>query len=452
MYDQSSNEPHSDNFHDWAKRPPLGWNSYNCFGAAVKEAEIRANADYMAKHLKKYGWEYIVVDYCWYYPHPPGSIQSNPPQFRLKKDDAPVPWFGMDEYGRLLPAIEKFPSAARGNGFKELADYIHSLGLKFGIHVMRGVPRQAVWAKTPIKGAPGIDASMIADTREEMQCGWLNSMYAIDMSKPGAQEYYDSIVELYNEWNVDYIKMDDLDSGNPKRPYRKTEAEAMRNAIDNNGKPIVLSLSLFLKHKDREHLKQTANLWRISSDFWDDWGKLKKQFDWCFQWQDEVGTGYGPDADMLALGSLAKRGPVGIPRISNFNEAEQYTHMTLWSIFRSPLMMGGHMPENSEFVKSLLSNNEILYVNQFGQKPKQFSRQNEQIIWVAEDSQSSAKFVAVFNLADNEQAISFSPAQFAFGKGANIRDLWQKRNLGKFDSLFTTNVAPHGAQIFKLFA
>ena len=129
--------------------PPMGWNSYNSFGAAVYEEDVKANADYMAEHMKHLGWDYIVVDYCWYYPHPPGSIQDNPPQYRLPKDGALVPWFPMDSYGRLYPDPGKFPSAANGKGFKPLADYVHSKGLKFGIHVMRGIPGQAVWAKSP---------------------------------------------------------------------------------------------------------------------------------------------------------------------------------------------------------------------------------------------------------------------------------------------------------------
>ena len=197
------------NFKLWAETPPMGWNSYNCYGAAVQESEVKANADYMAEKLKHLGWEYVVIDYCWSYPHPPNSTQNNPPQFRLKVDDAPVPWLAMDEWGRLLPDPRKFPSSKMSGNYNELADYVHSLGLKFGIHVMRGIPRQAVWAKTPIKGTNGITADMIADTNST--CPWLNQMYGIDMSKPGAQEYYNSLAELYAEWGVDYIKIDDID-------------------------------------------------------------------------------------------------------------------------------------------------------------------------------------------------------------------------------------------------
>src|SRR3569833_1999469 len=137
-----------------ADKPPMGWNRYNCYGSAVHEEEVKANADYMAQHLR-YGWQYIVVDFLWSYDNPPGSLIGNPFQLRLQ-DGAYVPWLSMDACGRLQPPVNKFPSAFGGKGFRPVADYIHSLGLKLGILVMRGVPRQAVWAHTPVPGAGGI--------------------------------------------------------------------------------------------------------------------------------------------------------------------------------------------------------------------------------------------------------------------------------------------------------
>ena len=264
-----------------APTPPMGWNSYNSFGAAVTEAEVRANADYMAEHMKDLGWEYVVVDYCWFYPHPPNSIQNNPPQFRLSKDKAPVPWIPMDEYGRLLPDPRKFPSSANGKGFKPLADYIHGKGLKFGIHVMRGIPRQAAWAKTPVKNANGITADKVSDTTSI--CPWLNTMYGVDMSENGGQAYYNSLIELYESWGVDYIKVDDIDL-HENYPYRKSEVEAIRKALDFHNSDIVLSLSLNMKYENRDHVQTSSQLWRISRDFWDDWEKLKAQFDLVNQW------------------------------------------------------------------------------------------------------------------------------------------------------------------------
>src|SRR5580658_1653506 len=187
-----------------AVKPPMGWNSYNCFGSAIHEDEVRANADYMAQHLKPFGWQYIVVDFLWAYDNPPGSLIGNPYQQRLG-DGSYIPWLAMDKWGRLTPNTNKFPSAFGGKGFTPLADYVHSLGLLFGIHVMRGIPRQAVCAHSPVLGAPGITADMIADTASK--CPWMNHMYGLDMSKPGAQAYLNSILNLYAQWGVDFIKV-----------------------------------------------------------------------------------------------------------------------------------------------------------------------------------------------------------------------------------------------------
>src|SRR3982751_4430420 len=200
-----------------ASTPPMGWNSYNCFGSAVHEDEVKANADYEAKNLKQYGWQYILVDFLWSYDNPPGSNIGNPFQKRLQ-DGSYIPWLAMDSFGRLLPHVNKFPSAFEGKGFLPLSNYVHSLGLKFGIHVMRGIPRQAVWAKSPVLGTSGITADMIADTSST--CPWMNHMYGLNMAKPGAQAYLNSILKLYASWGVDFIKVDDI-----ARPYHKEEVE-----------------------------------------------------------------------------------------------------------------------------------------------------------------------------------------------------------------------------------
>jgi alpha-galactosidase len=436
-------------FRKWAETPPMGWNSYNCYGAAVTEKEVRTNAEYMAAKLKPYGWEYIVVDYCWSYPHPPGSIQANPPQFRLEEDGAYVPWLAMDEFGRLYPDPRKFPSCAGNKGFGPLVDYIHSLGLKFGIHVMRGIPRQAVWAKSPVKGAEGIDASMIADTTSI--CPWLNQMFGVNMEVPGSQEYYNSLAELYASWGVDYIKMDDMDQSGGFH-YHGSEVEAMHKAIMNCGRPIVLSLSPPMTYDNRDHIKSAANLWRISDDFWDNWASLKKQFELANLWANTREPGNWPDADMLQLGLISRRGPVGPERESHFTEDEQYTHMTLWCIAQSPLMMGGDMPENSSFVEKLLTNKEVLAANQKGVNARQLSREDGKVIWCSDMSGSDDRFVAFFNLNDKEEVIGFNLNQVGLNPEYEIHDLWYKKKIGSFKVEFSDTINPHGAKIYRLIA
>jgi len=242
-------------FHAWAATPPMGWNSWDCFGTTVTEAQTKANADFMAAKLKAHGWQYVVVDIEWY--QPTASGHGYVPGAKLV----------MDKFGRLLPAVEKFPSAANGAGFKPLADYVHAKGLKFGIHFMRGIPRQAVKQNTPVLGSDK-HAADIADTSSV--CSWNPDMYGVDVRRPGGQEYYNSLLALYAGWGVDFIKVDDI-----SRPYdevQKLEIEAIRRAITKTGRPIVLSLSPGETPLARSaHVADHANMWRISDDFWDNW-------------------------------------------------------------------------------------------------------------------------------------------------------------------------------------
>ena len=269
-----------------AQTPPMGWNSYDCFGVSVREDEVIRNADYMAQHLRPLGWEYIVIDGEWAEPHPINTVH-----------DQPTSNLNMDDYGRLIPALNRFPSSADDKGFKPLADYLHKKGLKFGIHIMRGIPRQAVTINAPILHTTYC-AQDIADTTRT--CAWNPDMYGIDVSHEGGQAYYDSLLQLYASWEVDFIKADDMIS-----PYHAVEVEALALAVQRCGRPIVLSLSpgdhLSLEWAD--HLKRHSHLWRISSDFWDRWDDLHAQFERCRQWISHAGPGHWIDADMLRLSS-----------------------------------------------------------------------------------------------------------------------------------------------------
>jgi alpha-galactosidase len=304
-------------FSQGAQKPPMGWNSYNCFGSAVHEDEVKANADYVAKNLKPFGWQYIVVDFLWSFDNPPGSKIGNPYQMQLP-DGSYVPWLAMDKWGRLLPHANKFPSAYNSNGFKSLSDYVHTLGLKFGIHVMRGIPRQAVWAKSPIMGTNGITADMIADTTST--CSWMNHMYGIDMNKPGAQQYLNSILNLYKEWDADFIKVDDI-----ARPYHTAEVEGYEKAIANTKREMVLSISPGeTPLAQAGHVTQHTQMWRMADDFWDNWKMILQMFDYAKKWEGTSRNGHWPDCDMIQIGKLSKRGPVGPERYSRFTEDELY--------------------------------------------------------------------------------------------------------------------------------
>ncbi|WP_278021199.1 glycoside hydrolase family 27 protein [Flavobacterium ginsengisoli] len=263
-------------FKQWAQTPPMGWNSWDCYGPTVEEHEVKANADYMAKELKKFGWEYIVVDIRWFVENDKaGGYNQTDPRYV------------MDQYGRYLPAVNRFPSAKDGQGFKPLADYIHKKGLKFGIHIMRGIPKKAVEDKLPIKGANGITADQVYSTA--LQCEWLRDNYTVVADKPGAQEYYDSIFELYAQWGVDFIKIDDL-----SRPYHEGEINLIRNAIDKCGRKIVLSTSPGeTPIEAAPHVTTHANMWRMVDDVWDTWPHITHLMDVAQKWYPHIAPEHG---------------------------------------------------------------------------------------------------------------------------------------------------------------
>jgi alpha-galactosidase len=357
----------------WAPTPPMGWNSWDGFATTVTEAQTRAEADFMAANLRRHGWEYIVVDIQWYEPNANG--------FDYRKDAK----LEMDGYGRLIPATNKFPSAIEGIGFKALADYVHSLGLKFGVHLMRGIPRQAVYAKTPVKGT-SYTALDIADTNDV--CFWNGDMFGVDMIKPGAQDYYNSVFDQFAAWGLDFVKVDDLSA-----PYHQSEIEAIRKAIDQTGRKIVFSTSPGGTPLEKAaHISTHANMWRISGDFWDNWPQLLSQFELVRDWTPFRAPGHFPDADMLPIGILQ----MGKSR-TRFTPDEQFTLISLWSIARSPLMIGADLTKLDDFTLSLLTNDEVLAVNQNSDHNRELFHRNGFYGWTADVPGSLDKYVALFN-------------------------------------------------------
>jgi len=375
----------------WATTPPLGWNSWDIFGTSVTETQIKEQADAMAKHLLPSGYQYLTVDIQWYEPE--SQTHAYNPKATLT----------MDEYGRLTPGLKKFPSAANGKGFKPLADYVHSKGLKFGIHIMRGIPKQAVEKNLPVFGV-NVKAQDIAITSST--CPWNPDMYGVDATKPEGQAYYNSIVQMYADWGVDYIKCDDI-----SRPYDKiqqAEIEALRKAIDKTGRPIILSLSPGATPVDKgEHVMNHANMWRITDDFWDQWGLLYAMFERLDVWTPFRGPGHFPDADMLPLGIIDFNRP------TKFTKNEQYTLMSLWAIGRSPLIFGGDMTKLDDLTKELLTNPEMLKVNQQSTNNKQLYNDKNLIVWTADVPESNDKYVALFNAQSKGDNIDFSNANYA---------------------------------------
>jgi hypothetical protein len=421
----------------------MGWNSYDYYDTTVTEEQVKKNADYMAAHLKEFGWEYIVVDIEWY-AWDTGSMRERYQYIPFGKVE-------MDEYGRLLPCPEKFPSAKDGRGFAPLAAYVHELGLKFGIHIMRGIPREAAHRHLPVLGSTAL-ASDIADPSSI--CKWNPDMYGVRADMPGAQAYYDSLIELYAAWGVDFIKCDDICNTNlyVENPYSAAhEIEMLHRAIEKSGREIVLSLSPGPALIEKAwHYEKYANMWRITDDFWDDWNLLKGMFDRCELWQRHVGNGSYPDCDMLPVGRLGKG--FGQERSTNFTKEEQRTMMTLWCIFGSPLMIGSELTLLDPWTLTLLSNREILSLLSDDCVRKQEERTPEYIIWSSRNEETKDRYLAFFNISDETQDITYEiPADHtAAQRNMETAELWTGEKVRIADGKLCTEVSPHDVKIYRL--
>ena len=413
--------------------PPMGWNSWDAFGTTVREGEVKANVGAMASGLKQFGWQYIVIDIQWYEPN--ARAHGYRPGAHL----------AMDANGRLIPASNRFPSSANGQGFKPLADYAHSKGLKFGIHILRGIPRQAVAENVPILGAR-VHAADIADKADI--CRWNTDMYGVDMSKPGAQAYYDSIVALYAKWGVDFIKADDM-----SRPYHKDEIAALHKAILKSGRPIVLSLSPGPAPLDEvEHLRANAQMWRIADDLWDNWKSVKAMYFRTESWAPLVERGHWPDADMLPLGHIGIRAERGNDRLSLLSHDDQQTLMTLWSIFRSPLMFGGDLATLDPYTRSLLTNADLIAVNQHSKDNKIAYSGGDLRVWTAQSTRGSKKYVAVFNLGDSAARVHLDWKQVEINSTpAAVHDIWSGKSVPS-PAAIDVQLAPHASALYSLTA
>ena len=427
------------------KKPPMGWNSYDYYDTTVNEEQVRENADYMAAHLKEYGWEYVVVDIAWY------SYEAGEQRERFQY--VPFCHVEMDEYSRLLPCVKRFPSSADGKGFGPLADYVHGLGLKFGIHIMRGIPRQAAYQRTKILGIDKT-ANEIADAYSI--CGWNPDMYGVTPGVEGAQEYYDSIVSLYADWGVDFIKCDDICRMDESTlEYGGNEIEMIHRAIEKCGRDIVLSLSPGpALVEENEFYHENANMWRITDDLWDNWESLRDMFDRCHNWQGLTREGGYPDCDMLPLGWLGKG--FGHEWYTNFTPEEQHTMLTLWCLFGSPLMLGCELTKLDDATLALLTNRDVLSMLTPDCKPHQVCLDDEKAIWCAHNAVTGEHFAAFFNLSDETQTIHCDIETLHVGdepcahKDASLTELWSKEKTSVSGSAISVTPPAHGCLVFRV--
>jgi alpha-galactosidase len=422
-----------------APTPPMGWNSWDSYGTTITEPDFKANAKWLAEHLKSFGWQYVVIDMEWFVTNPTPEGNNKNSQFSL------------DDHGRYTPVVQRFPSSANNNGLKPIADYVHSLGLKFGIHILRGIPKQAVEKNLPIEGS-AYHATDAADTTDT--CPWNPDNYGLDASKPAAQAYYDSIARLYASWEVDFIKVDCISS----RPYKGDEIRMLSTALRKTGRPIALSLSPGAAPLEKlDEMRKYAQAWRISDDVWDLWHNtvdypqgLGDQFPRIAKWAGRAQPGGWPDADMLPIGYLGPAPGWGKARQTRLTHEEQRTLLTLWSVFRSPLMIGGNLPSNDNWTTSLLTNAEVLEVDQHSKGNRPAISTSMTVVWTAQSDVGEDRYVAIFNLEDRPQQVHYTWKDLGLRAARYAqRDLWEHQDHEATESL-SLSLPAHGCILYRL--
>lgn len=442
-------------------RPPMGWNSWDCFGTTVTESEVLSNARVMADALRVYGWDTVVVDIDWY-----------DPAARAHGYNAHSPMV-LDAFGRQMPDPVRFPSSADGSGFTAIARQVHDMGLRFGIHVMRGIPRLAVDRDLPVAGSDA-RASQIAD--RVRVCPWNPDNYGLDQSRLGAQAWYDAQVDLVASWGVDFLKVDDMQT-----PFHADEIAAYRSAMvkaeRKYGRSLSLSLSpgAWLSTRHADFLRGHAEMWRISDDLWDDWDDVFAQFPRLARWSRFSGDGHWADADMLPLGHIGIRAERGEDRLCGLSADEQLTMLALWCMARSPLMVGGDLTSTPSETLDMLRNASLREVTAGSRGNAEILREpvagvdgrscGEVIVWLAQavdwaDGTHSAHpggwYVAVFWTGDDSLSLGSrlhlsSLVPDARG-GWRVTDLAEgvsassRVHIGTDDGalVLTGTVAPHG--------
>jgi hypothetical protein len=428
-----------------ALTPPMGWNSWDAYGFTITEAQFKANSALLAK-MRPAGWNYAVIDEGWYMANPLG-------------DKLETRQYQLDGFGRLIPVPARFPSASDGKGLKGLADWTHAQGLKFGIHIVRGIPKAAVEANLPIEGSH-FRAADAAD--RSATCPWDDANYGIADNEAG-QAYYNSLLRQYAAWGVDFLKVDCI----ADHPYRPSEIRQIAKAIRVAGRPVVLSLSpgpTNIRHA--AEVKQYAQMWRIMDDMWDAWtfphpdpsttfpNGVRNAFDKLAEWNPHVAPGSWPDADMLPFGSLFPHAGWGQPRHSRLSEAETRTAFTLWSIARSPLILGGNLTEADAWLQPMLMNRSVLALNQADRVSRPLAplpaALGDAKVWVSGPRGKAFDTVAIFNVSEAPLQVNSAWSSFGFGVGPRAAcDLWTGKAIGAATNVRWT-IAPHDVTLLRI--
>ena len=386
-----------------ALTPAMGWNSWNCWGVNVDQEKVLASAHaIVAKGLVEHGWSYINIDDTWQgtRPGPTHALQPN----------------------------GKFPD------LKKFCDEIHAMGLKAGIYSTPWITSYAVY--------PGGSA----DTPEGTWTKPAGPKTVNRHIKPwdlGTYSFAAADARQWAEWGIDYLKYD-------WSPNEAVETKQMADALRASGRDIIYSLSNNAPFANAAALSALANSWRTTGDIRDAWGNVRNIWFQQEKWREFGGPGHWNDPDMLVIGPVDVASGKNI-RPSRLTPNEQYTHISLWCLLSAPLLIGCPVEKADDFTLSLLSNDEVLAIDQdeLGRPARQLIVDGRRQVYVKELADGS-RAIGFFNLAQEPQKISVTWAQLGLAKPARARDLWRQQDIIPAGDGFSIEVGRHGVFLLKV--
>ncbi|UUU26871.1 alpha-galactosidase D [Streptomyces sp. DSM 40750] len=419
-----------------AAKPYMGWTSWSMQSSKypglnpdgdysyLTERNVLRQADALAAKLKPYGYEYVNIDAGWW------------------RDTDWKPRF--DEYGRQAADPARFP-----RGMKAVADDLHARGLKAGIYLPVGLEKEAYGeGKVPLWNAEGCTTADIVHGDLRTTNGW-DSAYKIDFSRPCAQKYIDSQARLFADWGYDFLKLDGVGPGSFKSGENYdnvADVAAWQKAIAATGRPIHLELSWSLDIGHAADWKRYSNGWRIDTDVecycntlvtWEN--SVEDRWDDTPAWTRHAGPGGWNDLDSLNVGN---------GQMDGLTKAERQSYATLWAIAKSPLYTGDDLTRLDSYGLSLLTNKEVIAVNQGGTPPaRPLTPSDDQQVWAAENPDGSFT-VALFNLGDAPASVTADWSALGFSGKARVRDLWNHENLGTYRDKVAQALPAHGSRLF----
>jgi alpha-galactosidase len=387
-----------------ALTPPMGWNSWNCWAQNVSDKNVRSSAKAMVESgLINHGWTYINIDDTWQ-----GSRGG--------------------QFNALQPN-DKFPD------MKGLCDYVHSLGLKIGVY-------STPWI-TSYAGYPG-------GSSDDPNGSWQRLGDYESNKRLGKYAFDTNDAMQYGQWGIDYLKFD-------WHTHQETQIAAMANALKASGRDIIYSLSAGMSFDKAALCAKLANCWRTTSDIRDGWTKKQVSETWAVGvteiWQEHLkwapfsGPGHWADADMLVVGKVGW----GTPHPTKLTPDEQYTHISLWCLWSSPLLIGCPLDQLDDFTRNLLTNDEVLALNQdpLGKMATQISMVGNARVLV-KDLEDGSKAVGLFNTGNEPNAVKVTWEQLGINGEQTVRDLWRQKQIGIYKDGFEAMVRSHGVVLIKI--